>query len=124
MKKKLIGFSTTLQEHIEAFATEKNMNFSEAVRFLSEKGLGLHITSDTPTEEGDSIDLITVWKEVQKLQTDTGWFKADDTQSRLGNAELEIKELKKKVLVLLAASKLFKKHIEGDDGQTDTTSDT
>jgi len=112
MNNKLIGFTTELEEHVNLYAKDKKMNFSEAVRFLVEKGLGLHISPDGESKEGEGIDIVTLWKEVQKLQKETGWFKADDTQSRLGNAELKIKELEKKINVLSSASKLFKKHIE------------
>ena len=123
MKKVLIGFPTDLHEHIEAFAADKGTNFSETVRFLIKKGLGLNISDDTATDEtGDTIDLITIWKELQKLQKETGWYKADDTQSKLNNTQIDIKQLQeqftdleKKVNVITGAAKLFKAHISNRD---------
>lgn len=126
MIKKLIGFSETLLENVEKYATENEKTFSDAVRSLIQMGLNNSNTdnvtedSETPSRlDNTSNQVEELTRKVDKLTDDSGWFKADDTQSRLGNAELNIKtlsemveEMGKKLNVVVASSKFFKKHID------------
>lgn len=122
MKKKLIGFSETLEERINKYAEENGTTFTEAVRSLILIGLD-SVNTDNITEDNDisntSNQVEELSKQVEKLIEENAWFKADDTQSRLGNTELNVKTLSemvekmdKKINVVISSSKLFKKHID------------
>lgn len=108
MAKKLIEFGETLEEQINKYAEEFELSFVGAVRQLIIQGLNNQNGYD-PSKE---IDINKLYDQVQKLKENTGWFQADDTQSKLGNLELQIEEMKKKMNVVLKSSKLFKKHID------------
>jgi tetrahydromethanopterin S-methyltransferase subunit G len=118
MQKKLIGFNETLLEKIEKYSQEKEITFTEAVRQLIELGLKAEEPIDVPDEvrsEGEMPDIETRIADLEKKIIDFSWWNADDFQSRLGNAELAIKELQeieKKVNILVGVSKNFKGHIE------------
>ena len=119
MKKKLIGFGLALEDRINYYANQNDMDFTKAVRSLVEIGLnheGVAITDDIEEETIiNDVNLTVLQQEVEQLKKDTGWFKADDSQSRIGNIELNIAQLEKKISVLISSSKLFKKHIDNDD---------
>jgi hypothetical protein len=126
MKKKLIGFSETLEGRIEEYAKAKETNFTDAVRELILLGLESLNTDNVQGEDEtpSRLDYISnqveeTIEQVKKLTEESAWFRADDTQSRLGNAEIDIKStlekietMEKKLNVVVASSKFFKKHID------------
>jgi len=106
--KKLIGFDNNLLEKIESFATENDMTFTNAVRTLIQKGLGIN---PNDLDKTDSEVLNELIDKVDKLS----WWTTDDNTSRLHNIEVAVEDMEKKINVLTAASKLFKKHLSDND---------
>lgn len=50
--------------------------------------------------------------EIKKQLEHLSWWSADDGASRLGNLELQMKEINKKLNILIKASKIFKTHLK------------
>ena len=121
MKKKLIGFTEELVAEIEAFSAEKNHNksFTDSVRTLIEFGLKYvdekYIEKpqpETAEDSGDKEDLITHVKNLEREVKKLSWWTSDDNTSRMGDLEVEVKDLTKKLNVIIAASKHFKGHLK------------
>jgi hypothetical protein len=95
---------------IDAYVLEER-----SPNFVEEGGL--------PTEmDRFDNDLRNLSEKVDELMENYKWFQADETQSKLGNAELKVKEISqeieeiiKKINVLTSVSKLFKGHINNRD---------
>lgn len=118
MKRKMVNFNEELFDLVESFATEHGLQFADAVNKLVLKGLKPE-KENNENDKKDSVNIDFVLNkidgnsyEIEELKKNTGWFKADDTQSRLGNVEIDIKELSKKLVNLY---KLFKKHINSKE---------
>lgn len=112
MQKKLIGFNETLLGKVEEYSQKNEITFTEAVRQLIEIGLGEQ--TDVEQGEPDAPDLASRVTDLEEKIKQFSWWDADDMQSRLGNAELEIKkipDIEKKVNVLVGVSKKFKGHL-------------
>ncbi len=121
MKKKLIGFSDELIEQIEEYSSNKEITFTEAVRILVEKGMSPTTEDPQTTPEGglptemDRVlnDLRNLTEQVIKLEENTKhWWNTDETESKIGNLEVTVKDMEKKINVLTKVSKLFKGHIK------------
>ncbi len=121
MKKKLIGFSDELIEQIEEYSSNKEITFTEAVRILVEKGMSPTTEDPQTTPEGglptemDRVlnDLRNLTDQVIKLEENTKhWWNTDETESKIGNLEVTVKDMEKKINVLTKVSKLFKSHIK------------
>jgi hypothetical protein len=110
MKKKLIGFDEELVTTIDKYAEKTNKTFTEAVRQLILLGLNTLETTEEEQEEQD-IDIIKKVKDLEKKIADMSWWDSDDIQSRLGNLELSVAEIEKKLNVVVGASKHFKGHL-------------
>lgn len=113
MEKKLIGFSDELIERINAYAEKKKTNFTDAVRSLVELALDVQSSNDpdnVDTETGDPLQeqINSLKEQVEKLS----WWTSDDNTSRMGNLEVKVEEMEKKLNTIIAVSKQFKGHIK------------
>lgn len=127
MVKKLIGFDEELEKNINEYTEKNQKTFTDAVRELITLGLNSFNVKDNQNNDIDSTvlkqEIEVIIERINKIEENTGWFKADDTQSRLGNIENSIKnieekinnEIEKKINVIIASSKLFKKHVDNRD---------
>jgi hypothetical protein len=112
MEKKLIGFTDELIERINAYANSNNTNFTDAVRSLVELALNSNLEEIT-NEAGEPFQaqLNELKEKVEKLS----WWTTDDNTSRLGNLEVEVKEMDKKLNIVVAISKKLKGHLNNTE---------
>lgn len=109
MEKKLIGFSDELIERINVYSEKKKTNFTDAVRSLVELALDNDLTEATnATDEPFQAQLNELKEQVEKLS----WWTSDDNTSRMGNLEVKVEEMEKKLNTIVAISKKLKGHIE------------
>lgn len=109
--KKQIGFSQLLLDEIEVFATENELNFSDAVRLLIQNGLGL-IPDEWIAKKPQENNINSIEARLERLEKENIWFKADETQSKISRLEFDTEELRKKISLLIG---LFKRHLRKDE---------
>ena len=121
--KKIIGLSDELIGIVNDYAASNNLSsFSEAIRLMIS-----NINAPVPAPEASpSNDMEAVLdelekafngleKKVQEIEKNYKYYQADETQSTVGNIELKLKEMEKKVNILTSVSKMFKGHLENRD---------
>jgi len=108
LTKKLIGFDDELLEKIQKYSEKNKVTFTEAVRELINLGLnGL----DSIADEGET-DLSDITKRIDKLEKDMSWWNADDNESKVGNLQVQVNEMEKKLNTIVAIAKKLKGHLE------------
>lgn len=125
--KKIINFSDEVLAKIKVYQDSftNNLNFSEAVRQLVVIGVDSitdakqvwEAESDESNDDTEGIfkQLNELAERVDSIEKNYSFFQADETQSKLGNLELEVKDSVKKINLLTKVSKLFKSHISNRD---------
>jgi uncharacterized protein HemX len=82
--------------------------FTESVRILIDNALKQLNQPEQVDSDGVFERVAALEEEVKKLS----WWTCDDNTSRMGNIEVELKNMQKSINVLTAASKLFKGHLK------------
>jgi len=110
MEKKLIGFTDELVERINDFGAKKKIgSFTEAVRTLIEIALNNDL-EDVTNEAGESFQ--TQLNELKEKVEKLSWWTTDDNTSRLGNLEVQVNDMDKKLNTVVAISKKLKGHLD------------
>lgn len=125
LTKKLIGFDQELLEKIEKYSKKEDVTFTEAVRKLIEFGLNpVEVkTEDEPIIDKTTVDIIKKYIEkaqnseerLDKLEKDMSWWNADDNESKVGNLQVQVNEMEKKLNMVVAIAKKLKGHLENRD---------
>lgn len=111
-KQKHLNFPDEHIAIVEKFQATWDTNFTKAVLLIIEKfDKGIQLGEDDipePSNNGFEERLL-------QLEKNFSYFHADETDSKVGNLELKVKEFEKELTVLKKVSKVFKKHYENRD---------
>jgi hypothetical protein len=126
LTKKLIGFDEDLLNKVQKYSEKKKITFTDGVRSLIEMGLA-SLDQDIPEinvpflngnegvpdmNEPKNTELSSLNEKLEKLKEEMSFWNADEAESKIGNLQVQVNEMEKKLNTVVAIAKKLKGHTE------------